>query len=98
MNLLKKTLLAGIIALSSFNSKAQNQENNKNHEKIIPLINYLNVRGFKADSLLKDPRFKIYPEICSIFKKAPEFSEGGLFITIRNWLDITIGQLFIGNR
>lgn len=33
-----------------------------------------------------------------IFKKAPEFSEGGLFITIRNWLDITIGQLFIGNR
>ncbi len=34
----------------------------------------------------------------NIFKKAPEFSEGGLFITIRNWLDITIGQLFIGNR
>jgi len=72
MNLLKKTLLSGIIALSSFNSKAQNQENNKSYEKIIPLINYLNARGFGIDSLLKDPRFKIYPGVCSIFKKAPE--------------------------
>src|SRR3989344_2561515 len=54
MNLLKKSLLANLIILSSFNSNAQNQENNRNHKNILPLINYLDARGFKIDSLLKE--------------------------------------------
>jgi len=66
MNLLKKIFIANLIVSYSFNSNAQN------HENIPLLVNYLDTKGFKIDSLLKDSRFEIYPQIDTLFTKAAE--------------------------
>ncbi|MEK6844820.1 MAG: lytic murein transglycosylase [Nanoarchaeota archaeon] len=78
MNIFKKISLAGLIIFSSFNSNAQDKENNKNHENILPLISYLDTKGFRIDSLLEDSRFEIYPQIDTLFTKAPEIKINNL--------------------
>lgn len=78
-NLINLLSLAIFLAFPQTEIKAQQEKNykneiilNKEENNLALLKDYLNKKGFKIDSLLKDPKFKIYHGIASNFKKAPE--------------------------
>ncbi len=84
-NLINFLSLAVFLAFPQTEIKAQPDKNYKNEvvsnneENNLSLLkDYLNKKGFKIDSLLKDSRFEIYHGIVSSFKKAPE-------LTIKNF-------------
>ena len=78
-NLINLLSLATFLAFPQTEIKAQPEKNYKNEiilnneeNNLALLKDYLNKKGFKIDSLLKDSRFKIYEKIVYSFKKAPE--------------------------
>ncbi len=78
-NLIKFLSLATFLAFPQTEIKAQPDKNykneiilNKEENNLALLKDYLNKKGFRIDSLLRDSRFKIYEKIVYSFKKAPE--------------------------
>ena len=78
-NLIKILSLATFLAINQSEMIAQLNKDNKKEiinseykNNLFLLKAHLEKKGFKIDSLLKDPRFEIYNKIGNSFKKAPE--------------------------
>lgn len=85
-NLFKLLSVTTFLTFSQNEIKAQSDEckqkeiilHSEDTNNLSLLTDYLNKKGFKIDSLLKDSRFEIYDEIDSNFKKAPEIKMNSL--------------------
>jgi len=78
-------LFGASLILNQDEIKAQSDKNpqkeiilNSKENNFDLLKDYLEKKGFKIDSLLKDPRFEIYESISERFKKAPEIKINNL--------------------
>lgn len=67
-----------IIAQTNKNSQTEIISNSEYKKDLLLLKDYLEKKGFKIDSLLKDSRFEIYNKIGDRFKKAPEIKINNL--------------------